>query len=119
MQSPRMLPVFNREVALDRVGGDEDLLKEVAQLYLDEYPVIIGQIQIAVDTGNATELQRSAHTLKGSLGTLGAEQAAEQALRLEIMGRSQNMSGAASTLCELHKVLESFHDVIHGELKRV
>lgn len=108
---------FNREIALDRVGGDEELFREIAQLYLNEYPSIVDQIQAAIRTGSATDLQRSAHTLKGSLGTLGAEQAAAQALRLEMMGRLQNMSDASTALCELHRVLEKFHEKLHSEIK--
>ncbi len=116
MEAQAQLLTFNREMALDRVGGDEELLREVAQLYFDEYPAIVEQIQTAVRSGSAQDLQRSAHTLKGSLGTLGAEQAAAHALRLEMMGRLQNMSDAASALCELHRVLEGFHERLQGEL---
>lgn len=116
METQGQLLTFNREMALDRVGGDEELLREVAQLYMDEYPTIVDQIQAAVRSGSALDLQRSAHTLKGSLGTLGAEQAAAQALRLEMMGRLQNMTDASAALCELHRVLESFHQQLQGEL---
>lgn len=119
METQGQLMTFNREMALDRVGGDEELLREVAQLYFDEYPTIVEQIQTAVRSGSAQELQRSAHTLKGSLGTLGAELAAAQALRLEMMGRLRNMSEAASALCELNRVLESFHKRLQGELTAV
>lgn len=117
MHSQGPLLTFNREIALDRVGGDEELFREVAQLYMNEYASIVDQIQSAIRAGSASDLQRSAHTLKGSLGTLGAEQAAAQALRLEMMGRLQDMTDASTALCELHRVLESFHEKLQVVLE--
>jgi HPt (histidine-containing phosphotransfer) domain-containing protein len=108
---------FNRAVALDRVGGDEELLQEVAELYLSEYPSLVDQIQTAVSVGNADDLHHLAHTLKGSLGTLGAECAAAQALSLEMMGRNHDLSGAHGALAELHGTLERFHSELYTALR--
>ena len=107
---------FNRSLALDRVGGDEELFHEVAELYLKEYPILISQIQDAVRSGNAYDLHHLAHTLKGSLGTLGAETAAAQALSLEMMGRNHDLSSAQATLTELHDTLERFHSELQTAL---
>ncbi len=109
MQTTAQLLSFNHAVALDRVGGDEELLREVAQLYLDEYQELLLEISAAVTARSADRLQRSAHTLKGSLGTLGAEQAASYALALETMGRIQNLNGAERALSGLQQTLNGFH----------
>jgi len=109
MPTADQLLSFNRAVALDRVGGDEELLREVAELYMSEYEDLVAEIAAAVESGSAEMLHRSAHTLKGSLGTLGAEIAAAEALRLEMMGRNHEMAGAQQALVRLHGVLEQFH----------
>ncbi len=49
------------------------------------------QIRTAIRVGNATDLQRAAHTLKGSIRFFGAESAAEAALQLETMGRTREL----------------------------
>ncbi len=101
--------VFNRELALDRVGGDEELLDEIVGLYLGEYPELLNQIQTAVRAGDAPSLYRSAHTLKGSLGALGAEAAQQRALDLEMSGRNGELNSASNMLSDLENLLRQLH----------
>ena len=80
-------PVFDRDVALDRVEGDLELLQEIVGIFFEETPALLGQIKAAIANRDARALERAAHTLKGSVGTCGARAAAAAALRLEMMGR--------------------------------
>ena len=100
---------FNRHLALDRVGGDEVLLKEVVQLFLIEYPQLLQQIEQGVNESDAGLLERSAHSLKGSLGTIGAEIAANSAFALELMGRTRNLDGAPERLAQLQSSVGRLH----------
>jgi two-component system, sensor histidine kinase and response regulator len=102
--------VFNREVALDRVGGDEELLDELVDLYLAEYPRLLQKIRAAVSTGDAPGLYRSAHSLKGSLGALAAEDALEHVLELETRGRATQLEDTASILIKLENCLTQLHN---------
>ena len=110
---PMQLAVFNRNLALDRVGGDEDLLREVAQLFLQEYPSLLCQLEDAVAHNDASRVMEMAHTMKGSLATLGAEAGTQIALQLETMGRHRTLAGSRETsralaeqLSELEKELQ-------------
>ena len=67
------LAKLDKAVALDRLGGDEELLQEVAELFLEEYPPLMTQIRSAIDNGNSQELERSAHSLKGSVANFGSD----------------------------------------------
>jgi HPt (histidine-containing phosphotransfer) domain-containing protein len=87
------------------VGGDEELLREVLQLFLSEYPNLFDDVQRAVEQSNASSLERAAHTLKGSLSTIGAEFAAQTALSLELMGRTGQLDGASEQLGNLNMAL--------------
>ncbi len=78
---------IDRQVALSRVGGDAELLKEIAQLFIDDYPRAMEDIRQAADRGDAKSLERSAHGLKGSVANFGAPSAVEAARKLESMGR--------------------------------
>jgi len=90
--------VFDKEVALSRVGGDEELLKEIAILFLDDYPKSLSELHAAIETGDAKRLERSAHGLKGSVSNFGARPAVDAALQLEIMGRGQQMDEVEQVL---------------------
>ena len=90
--------VFNLAEALERVEGDTELLKEMADLFLEEYPRMLVEIEQAITAKNAQALQHAAHTLKGSVSNFAAYGATEASLALEKMGRQQNLADAAMAL---------------------
>ena len=112
---PMQLAVFNRNLALDRVGGDEDLLREVAQLFLQEYPSLMGQLEDAVARDDASRVMETAHTMKGSLATLGAEAGTQIAFQLESMGRQRTLEGSHETCRALADQLNE----LKSELQKV
>ena len=93
MDPTNHLSILNLAAALERVGGDNELLEEVAKLFLDSAPDLLGQIREAVARRDPQALQHAAHTLKGSVGNFGAEAAFDAALRLEKMGRAGDLAG--------------------------
>ena len=98
---------LNEALALDRVGGDFELLQEVVGLFLDDYPRAIEKIRSAVAANDASGVEHSAHSLKGSVSTFGAQDVFESALALEKQGRSGNLSGALDGLNKLEKALQA------------
>jgi PAS domain S-box-containing protein len=98
---------LDESLALSRVGGDFELLKEVIELFLDDYPSTFEKIRSAVASSDATALEHSAHSLKGSVSTFGANRAFEAAFTLEKQGRSKDLRGAQAGLFELEQALEA------------
>jgi HPt (histidine-containing phosphotransfer) domain-containing protein len=92
---------FNLTEALERVEGDMDLLKEMVDLFLEEYPRMIVEIEHALTTSNAQALQNAAHTLKGAVSNFSAYRATEASLTLEKMGRQQNLADTATAFSTL------------------
>jgi len=93
MSFSEQLVSLDHAVALERLGGDEELLQEVAGLFLEEYPSLMSEIHEAVKAGNAHRVERAAHSLKGSVANFGAESAVQAALALEKLGRSGDLTG--------------------------
>src|ERR1700693_4562712 len=89
----KQLLQLNESLALSGVGGDSDLLREVIELFLDDYPQALESIRSAVAAQDATALEHQAHSLKGSVSTFGARRAFEAALALEKQGRSKDLRG--------------------------
>jgi HPt (histidine-containing phosphotransfer) domain-containing protein len=98
--------LFNLEVVLDRVGGDEELLQEIAAIFLAEYPVLLTEIRDAVRSTDPQRLERAAHTLKGSVSNFGADSVTRAALSLEQIGRRGEMESAANALLALEAQLQ-------------
>jgi CheY-like chemotaxis protein/HPt (histidine-containing phosphotransfer) domain-containing protein len=88
-------------VALKAVGGDEDILRELAEVFLATSPRWLEELRAAVGRRDAAGVRRMAHTMKGSLGQLGAGAAHAAAQRLETMGHSEDLSDAAEACAAL------------------
>lgn len=101
------LQQLDESLALSRVGGDLELLKEVVELFLEDYPSTFQQIRAAVATRDAKALEHHAHSLKGSVSTFGANRAFEAAFALEKQGRGGDLVGAQENLLRLEQALEA------------
>jgi PAS domain S-box-containing protein len=86
---------FDPAAVLATFGGDEALLREVTGLLLEQCPQQLGQLQQAIDTGQAAEVRRAAHMLKNSWSHFGLERAFDLARQLENMGREGDLAQAA------------------------
>jgi HPt (histidine-containing phosphotransfer) domain-containing protein len=98
---------LDESLALSRVGGDVELLKEVIELFLDDYPSTFQKIKSAVAASDASALEQHAHSLKGSVSTFGANRAFEAAFTLEKQGRNRDLTGAPEGLVQLEQALEA------------
>ena len=78
---------FEWDAALENVGGDEAMLRDLAEMFFAECPKLMQQIREHIAGADGPELRRAAHTLKGSAHVFGAAAAAEAAHRLEEIGR--------------------------------
>ena len=96
---------LDREVALDRVGGDPELLKEIAVLFLDNYHAWLSELREAAGRGDAEGVEHTAHGLKGSVANFGAQAAVDAALRLENLGRSRDLTDVSTSLTALESAL--------------
>jgi signal transduction histidine kinase/CheY-like chemotaxis protein len=93
--APSLLPpAFERHAALERLGGDSQLLSEVIQLFLVDCPLRLAAIKAAVEARNAEALCREAHGLKGAAGNLSAVSLFETAEILEELGREHRFDAA-------------------------
>ena len=92
---------YHWETALERVGGKEDMLRDLAEMFFEECPRLIQQLREHIASENGAELRRVAHTLKGSAHVFGAEGAAAAAFRLEEMGQAGVFAGAVEALALL------------------
>ena len=88
-------PVLDRPLALSRVGGDEELLKEIAVIFLDDCPRLMAELRDAIAANDPQKLESAAHSMKGSVGNFGAEAAVSAAFNLERMGRERRATSQA------------------------
>ena len=83
------------------VGDDPELLRELVEIYFEEYPKLVAGIQSTLESQAYVELRRFAHTLKGCLRYFGKTRAGDLSGQLEIMARDQQIEGATKLFAEL------------------
>ncbi len=84
--------------ALRQANGDEKLLREMAELFIELAPQSLAEIHRHLDAGDAQVLACAAHTLKGSVSNFAAEAAFAAALNVEIAARSGDLASATKAL---------------------
>ena len=98
--------VIDRDAALEKVGGDEELFLELVGVFLDHCPGVMASIRDALASNDADAVCQAAHRLKGSVGTLSARGAFEAALDLENIGREGDLSAAGEALAALEREMK-------------
>jgi|SRR6516225_11186688 HPt (histidine-containing phosphotransfer) domain-containing protein len=96
-KTPDGSPLWDRAGALQRVEGDEALLAELVQMFLEDCPRLMHELQESLSHKDARQLQYSAHALKGAVGNFGAEKVVASIHRMELLGKSGRI-GEAETL---------------------
>ena len=102
--------VFDKTKAIENLGGDMDLLKEIIEIFLDDFPNQMKQIREGILAGDAEAVEHAAHSLKGSVANFAAKRAYDAAYRLEVLGRDGNLGEANEALGDLEKEIEGLKD---------
>jgi HPt (histidine-containing phosphotransfer) domain-containing protein len=102
-------PVLDRAKALDRIGGDIALLAEIATLFMQEYPQLLAIIRTACAAGDAREVERAAHSLKGAAANFSAFGTVEAALAVERLARAGDLPKAEEAIGPLEAELARLH----------
>jgi HPt (histidine-containing phosphotransfer) domain-containing protein len=100
-------PILDLVALLGSVGGDRELLDEVADTFTAEVPGWITALRAAVSSGDSATLFRVAHRVTGAVGYFKATGVRQAAADLEAMGREGKLEGASAAVDLLQgKLLE-------------
>lgn len=90
-------PVWNQADLLLRVDNDQELMRELLEIFGEDFPRTMRSLESAVSAGDLKNSASLSHALKGMLSNLGGVRAAAAAARLE---KSASSGGEASLLRE-------------------
>lgn len=109
--------VFDKAEALDRAADDEEFLKELINVFIEESPAHMSGIKKAVDSADSEALRKSAHKLAGALSGISANAACKTAKKMELMGKESKMDKIKETYDRLVKAMERLEQVLKEVLK--
>ena len=112
--------ILDHEVieSLKELGGEDDpgLFAELVQLFLEDTPPRLKELQDAVANQDSSQLERAAHALKSSAANLGALVLSETFRRIEVAGREGDVGIAQELVSESTGQFEAVRDALQGEV---
>jgi two-component system, sensor histidine kinase and response regulator len=109
---------WDRSKALQQVDGDESLLRELVQIFVEEVPRQLDTLQQAITASDFETIERTAHSLKGELSCLGLTEVAKKASDLEGLGRAREGQPPAELYrafsAELSDVTSAMRDMLEA-----
>ncbi len=86
--------ILDKDFLMNIVGGNPELIAELLQIYQDNLPKLLDQIQEGIETENGDTLRFGAHALKGMSLNLSAKAVADISLKLENYGKAGDIESA-------------------------
>ena len=82
---------FRREALLGRMGGDITICRRTVETFIGDFPGMLERMERAVESGDAEELRRLSHTLRGASVNVEALQIARLAEEGERIASESDM----------------------------
>jgi HPt (histidine-containing phosphotransfer) domain-containing protein len=98
--------------ALERIGGDEDFLNELLELYSTEFSNYFEKLQDAIQNSDYQSIRDISHTLKGSSANLSLIKLQEISYQIECAGQDKDINKAKDAILMLGKEFQKLKDYL-------
>jgi HPt (histidine-containing phosphotransfer) domain-containing protein len=103
--------IFAREKLLANCMGEEDLMRRLVGMFRRQTAADIDALSAALKRGDAPEVARVAHRIKGASANMCADPMASLAARVESAGRAGSLEGVTRDVEALGKAFGAFVEV--------
>ena len=108
---------FDLQASLVRLGGSHELFQSLAQFFLEDCPGLLQQLHTGLDRGDAPQIERAGHSVKGLAANFGAADAVQAASIVEEFGRSGDLVASRSALPRLETELQRLQSALADYLQ--
>jgi HPt (histidine-containing phosphotransfer) domain-containing protein len=91
---------------IERLGGDEELARQLVTLFIGECPQMMAQVRESVEQGTPDLVRRAAHAFKGSVSNFLPGGPTATAFALEQIGRDGRLDDAPAVLATLERQVD-------------
>ncbi|RQD76672.1 response regulator, partial [Desulfonatronospira sp. MSAO_Bac3] len=99
-------PPFDYKSLLDRLEQDHELAREIANMYLQDIPAKIEELQKALEDKAVQKVLRAAHSIKGNSANTGCMAISAIAEMMESLAQSGELDKVANLMPELKRQFE-------------
>jgi len=95
------MPIINHNELQRMTGGDQELLADLAVIFVRQLPELQARIRIGTETGNAAEIESCAHQLKSRVSYFGANELRQRIEKMEVAAGTNDTNSVAKMQREL------------------
>ena len=110
----RPLTAFDRDALLANLGGDHELMQQLAELYLNDETALRQQLDEACDSDDLQAIHQAVHSLKGAIANFSADSAMAAATALESLCRNGETAELDQAIGRFNTELDRFSDALRG-----
>ena len=107
---------FDRAKALRNLEDSEDLLREIADIFVSDYRGELAAMRAAIAVGDASTLFRLAHTMKSSMASFCAQAAFDATVVLVKQAREGRLTGIDERLTEVERLADELAKALRAEI---
>jgi two-component system sensor histidine kinase/response regulator len=108
---------FEPSRALDLAEGNETVLESIVALFLKQTPERLAAIHRALDTGDASVLEETAHTLEGAAVRLALPRLRDIAHRVAMLSSRGDLEQAAALMAQLDEAVGSSTSAVRDAME--
>ncbi len=109
---PEQLPGIDIETGVKRIGGDKAFFKKLLLEFHEDYATSANIIREALRDGRIRDAQRTAHTIKGISGNIGADDLYLTASELDLALKKEQLE-------QVDDLLERFSEALHKVIQSI
>lgn len=113
-ETERAHPI-NRKEVLERIGGDETFLKELLELYDEEFNTKSQELEKAIQEKDFLTIREVGHYLKGASANLSLPGLREASWKMEQAGQDQDLEAARQALLSLKQEYHHLREYLGSE----
>jgi HPt (histidine-containing phosphotransfer) domain-containing protein len=103
-------PLIDLEYLETLTGGDQAFKTELLQTFFEAIPEYFATLQKAIEDKDAYAIERGAHLIKGTSGSMGISSIQVIAAELEQKGRNKNITDADKFLHEMQGIVKQLQE---------
>jgi len=100
---------------MDRIGGDENFLHELIDIYIEDFIEKYTILKQAIDRSDFLVIKEIGHSLRGSSGNLSLNGLHNTSANIELSGKEENIEQAKLLFIQLNKEFEKFKNFLPAE----
>ncbi len=111
---PKTDSIFDPVHLKENAGDEPDLIRELIDIFDEESPDLMVQIDDALEKEDTEALHAATHSLKGMIGPYGARDAFDKSEQVNDLARSGDLAGARDALPELRNAIEELREALRS-----